>query len=80
MRFDEVREILAHEPFEPFRIHLSNGPSYDIRHREFAGLTRASIHVGISFDADEIPDRMIRCDLLHVVSLETINGNVPKSD
>lgn len=74
MRIDELRETLAKAPFQPFRIHLTDGRSFDIRHREFAGLTRHSIFVGEPSGDDEVPDRMIQCDLLHVVSIEPING------
>lgn len=74
MRQQEVRDLLRKEPFQPFRIHLSNGQSYDIRHPEFAALTRRTVFVGVSSGKDDVPDRMIECDLLHVVALEPIDG------
>lgn len=74
MRFNEVQEILPKVPFEPFRIQLSNGHSYDVRHPEFASLTRHSIYVGLTSGEDDIPDRMVQCDLLHVAAVEPIDG------
>lgn len=74
VRQQEVRDALRKEPFQPFRIHLSNGHSYDIRHPEFAALTRRTVFVGVSSGRDDVPDRMIECDLLHVVALEPIDG------
>ena len=74
MRRQEVRDALRKQPFEPFRIQLSNGHSYDVRHPEFAALTRSSVHVVVpSLEEDDV-DRMVQCDLLHVVAIEPING------
>lgn len=74
MRLHELQEALRREPFQPFRLHLTTGQMFDVRHPEFAALTRTSVFVGFSSEGDEIPDRMIQCDLLHVVALEPING------
>ncbi len=73
MRFTEVQDALRRVPFSPFRIHLTNGQSYEIRHPEFAGLTRHSVFVGVA-EQDDIPERMVQCDLLHVVTIEPVNG------
>ena len=73
MRLEELRAALGRAPFEPFRIRLSSGDSYDVRHPEFASLTRHCIYVGIPTE-DEVPERTIRCDLMHVVALEPIDG------
>ena len=79
VRLNELQEALRREPFQPFRLHLTTGQSFDIRHQEFAALTRTSVFVGQASGDDEIPDCMIQCDLLHVVALEPINGqSVPK--
>ena len=74
MRQHELRDALRKEQFQPFRIHLSDGYAYDVRHPEFAALTRRSVFVGLSSGKDDVPDRMIECDLLHVVALEPIDG------
>jgi hypothetical protein len=34
MRPDDIRELLADEPFVPFRLHLSDGSRYDVLNRE----------------------------------------------
>ena len=74
MRLHELQDVLRRAPFQPFRIHLTNGQTFDVRHAEFAALTRSSLFVGQSSGDDEVPDRMIQCDLLHVVTLEPIDG------
>ena len=81
MRMQELQDTLKKTPFEPFRIRLSDGQSYDVRHPEFAGLTRHSLYVGVSADEDDAPERMVQCDLLHVVTIEPINGQTgPPAD
>jgi len=74
VRAQEVLDALKRHPFEPFRLQLTNGQSYVIPGRDFAWVTRSSIFIGLPSGDDEIPDRAIQCDLLHVVSLEPING------
>ncbi len=73
MRLGELRAILGKQPFEPFRIRLSNGDEYVVRHPEFATLTRTSLFVGIPSKRDGVPDRLVQVDLLHVVSTEPVN-------
>ncbi len=80
MRFQEVQDALRRQPFEPFQIHLTNGQRFLIRHPEFAALSRSSVLVGVSSGDDDVPDRYIQCDLLHVVSLEPANGAPKNAD
>jgi len=80
MRFDDMRSAVRTEPFHPFRVHLSNGQSYDVFHPEFVGLTRNSVYVGVPAPSDEVPDRMIQCDLLHIVAIEPIVDGARRRD
>ena len=75
MRLTEVQAVLSKHPFEPFQIQLSNGQTYAVRHPEFAGLTRSSLFVGVPSEDDAIPDRMVQCDLLHIVAIEPVDGS-----
>ncbi len=72
MRAPEVQEVLRRQPFQAFRVRLSTGKGYDVRHPEFAALTRTSLFVGDPAAEESFPERMIQCDLLHVVALEPI--------
>lgn len=74
MRYDEVYRALHRQPFQPFRIQLSNGQSHVIRHPDFGWVTRTALHVGHPSGKDEIPDRVTECDLLHIVAIEPVNG------
>ena len=70
MRHEELHKALHKSPFEPFRIQITNGESWVIRHPVFAGLTRTSVLVFLSSRDDDVPDTFNQYDLLHVVGIE----------
>ncbi len=47
MTLQTFRDLLAQRPFQPFRLVMSSGQTYEVRHPEMAMLTRTSILVGI---------------------------------
>ncbi len=47
MRPDDVLQLLRARPFEPFRISLSDGKQYEVRHPEMAIVSRSTVLVGI---------------------------------
>ncbi len=73
MRYQEVYDVLHRQPFQPFRIQLTNGQSQVITHPDFAWLMRTSVLVAHSSGEDEVPDRFHQYDLLHVVGIEPVN-------
>jgi hypothetical protein len=74
MRPDELRESLREHPFEPFRIHLTNGMVFEVRHPEMALLTRHSVHVVELTKSGKPTDRVVKCDLIHVLAVDPVNG------
>jgi len=72
MRLHELQDALGRRPFQPFRVRLSTGQAYDVLHPEFAAITRTSLFVGTPATPQEPPERMVQCDLLHVVALEPV--------
>ena len=74
MRLIELQTVLRKQPFEPFRIQMSNGAMYEVRHPEYAFLTRTSMFVGIPPKRDGVPDNAVQVDLMHIVALEPVNG------
>ena len=82
MRPKELRESLRTHPFEPIRLHLTNGLTYEVRHPEMALLTPHCIHVVELAKSGRATDRVVRCDLIRVVAIEPVNGsngNRPKT-
>ena len=73
---DQLRTLLTARPFEPFRVTLSGGERFEVRHPEFGWLTEGGLYVGIPGDDAEVPERAAYCSLLHVASIESIGGSV----
>jgi hypothetical protein len=71
---EQLAIILRHRPFVPFRITLTNGSSYDIRHPELCMAGRRSAVIGIADpeDRDRLFERTVTVDLLHIVRLESL--------
>jgi hypothetical protein len=75
------RELLTQQPFKPFRLVMSSGQTYEIRHPEMALLTRTSILVGIDDSQEGVPADFKICSLLHVTAVEPLgSGSSRASD
>jgi hypothetical protein len=73
MTLQTFRNLLATKPFRPFRLVMSSGESYEVRHPEMAMLTRTDILVGVDVDDDNVPAEFKICSLLHVTSVEPLS-------
>jgi hypothetical protein len=67
-----VRDMLRQRPFRPFRVVMSSGEAYDIRHPEMAWVTKNDLFVGIDGTADGLPADARICPLFHVAILEPL--------
>lgn len=77
MTVQTFREILAQRPFQPFRLVMSSGQAYEVRHPEMAMLTRTDILVGIGETDEGVAAEFRICSLLHVTTIEPVNGATP---
>jgi hypothetical protein len=68
------RELLGHRPFRPFRLVMSSGQKYDVRHREMAFLTQSDIVVGIGETKEGVPAEFRICSLVQVTAVEPLNA------
>lgn len=67
---DELRDTLRHQPFEPFRIVMSDGEGYDIRHPDLLWVGQRSAYVGLTGQPGQtLFERSVKVDLLHVVRI-----------
>jgi hypothetical protein len=78
MTVQTFRELLAQKPFPPFRLVMSSGQTYDVRHPETAWLTRTSILVGVDQTDEGVPAEFKICSLLHVTAVEPLSAAGPK--
>ncbi len=72
-----IKDMLSRQPFEPFRVRLSSGDSYEVRHPEMALLLRNGLYVAIPEAGDKrdnegLPDRAVWCSLLHLAAIEPV--------
>lgn len=65
--------MLKKQPFQPFRLVMSSGKAYEVRHPEMAFLSKTSLYVGVDVE-DEIPADFRICSLLHVTTIEPVNA------
>jgi len=63
MTHEEVHEAARRQPFEPFRLILTTGAAYDIRHPDLIIVGRRSAVVGVTNEAnDAVYDRTIKVE------------------
>ncbi len=82
MRRDDLLEALRPGGFRPFRLFVSDGGIFEIRHPEMLMVTRHSVIVGIvekqenGESGQSYPDieRTARIDLVHVTRIEELQG------
>ena len=72
MTLHALKETMSRRPFEPFRVILSSGDSYEVRHPEFAWLVRGGLYVGLPADNGELPERAVFWSLLHFAAIESL--------
>ena len=75
MRPEDILEKMRRVPFEPFRIYLSDGTQFDVRHPDMGMVFRSRVVVGVSKPRDsEGPlERSVDCSLLHITRMEPIS-------
>jgi len=71
MNPETLVELLFNQPFEPFAIHLSDGRVFEVRHPEFAVVSRDHVYVGVPSSTPGVADRS------HLLSLRDITSASP---
>jgi hypothetical protein len=76
----EIRDHLRRTPFQPIRICMSDGSTYDVPHREGAFVTRTTIAIAMQLGADGLADRMVYYDPLHVTRILPLDPTPANGD
>jgi hypothetical protein len=69
---EQIREYLTAKDFVPFRLHLSDGATYDIPSRDHAMVSQNFVEVGVNPNAKGIVQRIVRCALVHITQIEEL--------
>ncbi len=72
MNLAALKQLLKAQPFEPFRLIISSGDKYDVRHPEM--LLPLKDRVVIAFDPDRngTPRGAVNISYLHIAAAEPI--------
>jgi hypothetical protein len=73
MTQEELQAFARGQPFRPFRVVITTGQTFDVRHPDLIMVGRRSVVLGITNDpAGAAYDRTYQVDLLHVVGVEEL--------
>ena len=80
MRPQDILKYVQRRPFQPFRLCLSDGRSFEVRHPEMAMVGRSAVTLGIPVpeEAKPIYDHQIDCAIMLITTLEPIDGQDAK--
>ena len=74
MRPEDVREHLEKQPFEPFRIFMSDQKTLDVRHPDMCIVSRSTAYVGVPDPKRKrVAVRVAHCSLIHITLIEPLN-------
>ncbi len=71
MTVEQLAQMLKAAPFRPFRIHMADGRSLLVKHRDFVARSPSG-RTAIVYKSD---DTFEVVDLLLMASLEVVNGH-----
>ncbi len=74
MRLEDLQDVLRRRPFRPFRLVVSSGFTFEVRHPALCVPGRRSVFVGTPAPGEVEPvyDRFTIVDLAHVTHIEPL--------
>ena len=72
----KLKEMMAENPFRPFRVHLSDGKTYKVPNHDAAFITQNFLEVGLDLNRDGIARRSVNCAILHITQIEYLKAAV----
>jgi hypothetical protein len=66
MNAEVIRELMRRRPFEQFKLRMTNGEVFEVKHPELAIVMKTRVII-----ADPENDRVWTCSLLHVAAVES---------
>ena len=71
---ETIQKHLLHHPFQPFRVCLSDGVSYEVLQPEMVFVAQREVIIGLPKHGERFPRHLVDCDMLHITRIEPING------
>ena len=69
-----LKDKMLAQPFKPFRIHLSDGKTYDVPNHDAAFVKSSVIEVGLDLDRNGLARRSSDCSILLIASIEELQA------
>ena len=69
----DLLHLQKRRPFVPFRIHTTDGASYDVHHPELLWVFQRRITIGVPANADGLLQDMHFCALLHIARVQELS-------
>jgi hypothetical protein len=78
MRPEELRDHLRRRPFQRFRLILTDGRAFEVRHPELAMVGQSTVAIGLARPGlpEPVSDRLITVPLVEVLRIEPA-GSTP---
>ncbi len=73
MRPEDLLEFTCKRPFAPYRIHLTDGRTYEIRHPDQVIVLRSRAIIGVG-GRNGVPDHAEHVSLIHIERIEELSG------
>ncbi|HEV2946752.1 MAG TPA: hypothetical protein VGX70_05215 [Gemmataceae bacterium] len=74
MHPDELLRMVRRQPFVPFRLHVSDGSSYEVRHPEMVLVTRRAAVLAMPDNPTQPAERVVTVAMVHVSRLEELTS------
>lgn len=74
MRVKEIEKQLKIRPFKPFRLCMSDGNSFDVRHPEMLMTSRTVIALAMYGARASEPEWIVLCDPIHIIRIEPVDN------
>ena len=78
MRATEIEKQLRQRPFLPFRLRMSDGTAYEVRHPEMLMVSRTIIAVALHKRGARRPEGIVLCDPVHIIRIEPVADGRPR--
>lgn len=80
MTQEELQDAARRQPFRSFRLVLTTGETFDVRHPDLIMVGRRSAVIGITNEPGGTAyDRTFKVDLFHIVGIEELSVSSPPS-
>ncbi|MGO8688408.1 MAG: hypothetical protein ACLQLG_02130 [Thermoguttaceae bacterium] len=76
---EAIHKHLRRQPFQPFKIFLSDGAVHEVRHPEMVFVMRREVVIALPRPGEQFARDAVYCDPLHITRIEPINGRGGKA-